>query len=83
MKAHRWFEDLKSGQAKNITDIARRENMDVGDVSRALPLAFLDPDIVADIIKGDHPVDLTSEKLRRLSSLPMDWNKQRAALGYN
>ena len=82
-KAHRWFEDLKSGQAKNISDIARREEMDVGDVSRALPLAFLAPDIVADIIKGDHPVDLTSEKLRRLSSLPKNWDKQRAALGFN
>ena len=81
-KAHRWFEDLKSGQAKNISDIARREDMDVGDVSRALPLAFLAPDIVADIIKGDHPVDLTSEKLRRLSSLPMSWDKQRAARGF-
>ena len=81
-RAHRWFEDLKSGQAKNISDIARREDMDVGDVSRALPLAFLAPDIVADIIKGDHPLDLTSEKLRRLSSLPMSWDKQRAALGF-
>ena len=38
--------------------------------------------IVADIVKGDHPLGLTSEKLRRLSSLPMNWNKQRAALGF-
>lgn len=37
---------------------------------------------VCGIIKGDHPVGLTSEKLRRLSSLPMNWNKQRVALGF-
>ena len=41
-KAHVWFEDLKSGNALSIDDIATAENMNASDVSRYLPLAFLD-----------------------------------------
>jgi hypothetical protein len=82
-RAHGWFEELKSGRTESVSEIAAREGMNLGDVSRALPLAFLAPDIVEDIINGDHPVDLTAEKLRRLSPLPMDWGQQRTALGFD
>lgn len=41
---------------------------------------FLAPDIVEAIVKGRQPLDLTSEKLKRLGILPMDWQGQREAL---
>ena len=57
--------------------------MDKGDVSRTLPLAFLAPSIVSDIISGQHPVDMTSDSLRRKTAhLPLDWNDQRQFLGF-
>ena len=57
--------------------------MDKGDVSRTLPLAFLAPSIVSDIIRGQHPVDLTADTLRRKTAhLPLDWNEQRPFLGF-
>jgi site-specific DNA recombinase len=79
-QAHVWFEQLKSGVS--ITEIAKAENIHLADVSRILPLAFLAPGIVTDILDGNHPVELTAEKLKRLGSLPLRWNDQRHALGF-
>jgi len=52
------------------------------DVSRFLPLAFLAPDIVEAILAGRKPVELTSEKLKRLRNLPKSWEEQRQLLGF-
>lgn len=77
-----WYLDLKTGAHPTIGSIARKEEIDVGDVSRALKLAFLSPSIIRDFIHGKHPVDLTVEQLRRMSAdMPLDWKAQRAFLG--
>jgi DNA invertase Pin-like site-specific DNA recombinase len=79
--AHRWFDELKSGRTATIADIAKRDRQQVSKVSRALPLAFLAPDIVTLIIEGRQPPTLTVERLaRRRHPLPMDWAEQRAML---
>ena len=70
---------LDPAQALTISDIARREGTDVGDVSRSLQLAFLAPDLVEGILNGTHPVGLTGERLKR-AELPLLWDDQRAAL---
>ena len=79
-RAHVWFDQLKAGTS--ITDIAKANAVNIADVSRILPLAFLAPDIVSNILDGAHPVDLTAEKLKRISSLPHAWNEQRRTLGF-
>lgn len=81
-KAHCWFEDLKSGKAETVSAIAKSEGLPISEVSRILPLAFLAPDIVTAIINGEQPVDLTSQKLRRLPNLPREWEEQRRILGF-
>ena len=81
-KAHRWCDQITDGSTASITDLAARENEDRNEISRHLPLAFLAPDIVEKILKGIQPVDLTAEKLRRLGSLPYQWDEQRAVLGF-
>lgn len=59
--------------------VARRDHQQVSKVSRALPLAFLAPDIVALIVEGRQPPALTAERLiQRRRPLPMDWGEQRA-----
>ena len=70
---------LDPAQALTISDIARREGTDVGDVSRSLQLAFLAPDLVEGILNGTQPVGLTGERLKR-AELPLLWDDQRAAL---
>jgi len=83
-KARSWYADLKSGEHKSINNIAKMESMDKGEVSRTLPLAFLAPSIVSDIINGQQPVDMTTRSLRRKNAyLPLDWNDQRQFLGFN
>ena len=49
-------------------------------VSQVLPLAFLAPDIVAMILDGRHPPDLTAERLIKHTKLPVDWAQQRRLL---
>jgi hypothetical protein len=80
--AHRWFADLKTGKTRSIKQLAERVGVDKGDVSRILPLAFLAPDIVEAILDGRHPVDLTAYRLKRIHTLPYDWQAQRDLLGF-
>ena len=81
-KAQVWFEELKAGQATSIEDISKRNGVHRTDIGKALPLAFLAPDIVARILDGTQPVDLTATRLRRLKNLPFDWEAQRQLLGF-
>ena len=70
---------LDPAQALSVSAIARRDGVDVGDVSRSLPLAFLAPDLVEGILDGT--VALTAERLKRLGDLPLSWDAQRVLLG--
>jgi site-specific DNA recombinase len=49
---------------------------------RVARLAFLAPDIVAAILDGGQPPELTSRRLMRLAAIPLDWKAQRKALGF-
>ncbi len=80
--AHAWFQELASGRKSSISDIARERGLAANEVSRLLPLAFLAPDIVAAIMAGRQPVDLTVKRLTRCESLPSDWEQQRKVLGF-
>jgi site-specific DNA recombinase len=56
-------------------------------VSRAyfgvlLRLSYLAPDIVAAILDGRQPALLNRQRLARIATLPLDWNDQRALLGF-
>ncbi len=79
-KARLWFRKISNGEVSTVREIAREEGMDEGDVSRFLPLAFLAPDIVEDIVVGKQPIELTPEKLKRLRAIPMLWEEQRKLL---
>ena len=80
--ARRWMRELQTGAAASVGEIERRESRAKGSVSRILPLAFLAPDIAAAILDGRQPESLTAGALRRLPELPMDWDAQRQALGF-
>jgi hypothetical protein len=82
VQAHLWIDDLVSGRAASVREIALRSSIDEGDVSRFIPLAFLAPDIVEAVLAGKQPIELTSEKLKRLTMLPHAWEDQRRLLGF-
>ena len=82
-EAHVWFAKLASGEAKSVRDLAQKVSAEETVVSRALPLAFLAPDVVEAILAGRQPIELTSLRLRRASHLPGDWAAQRRLLGFS
>jgi hypothetical protein len=82
-RGHLWFEDLATGRAAALQAIADREGVTEGYVRRLTQrLAFLAPDIVEAILRGEQPVDLTAARLTGGIELPCDWQHQRRLLGH-
>ena len=82
-KAFDWLSQLTSGRSVGIAAGATDEGMDSIYVSRLIHLAFMAPNIVQRLAKGDHPSDLTVKKLMRLLPLPENWAEQRSLLGFH
>ena len=77
--AYRWFDDLRTGRATTIIEIAKREGVQVSHVSRTVSLAFLAPDLVETIVSGRQPPSLSAKRLiDRRKSLPMEWTRQES-----
>jgi hypothetical protein len=73
--AHRWIDELASGTARSVRDLARRHGRDAGEVSRTLPLALIEA-----IVLGRQPIELTPRRLKR-STVPPRWEEQRRVFG--
>jgi hypothetical protein len=83
VRARQWFEQVATGQAQSFAEIARTEGIVRRYVANLIPLAFLAPDIVASILSGTQPVELTTQELTKRVDLPLDWAEQRAQLGFD
>ena len=59
-KARQWVDDMAQGRTATFAQIARREGKVERHVRLLAPLAFLSPRIVAAIIDGTAPADLTA-----------------------
>jgi len=81
-RAHAWAGRLVCGEARSIAEIAAAEGVTDRYVRRLLDLAFLAPDIVAAILEGSQPADLSAERLTRLPNLPAGWAEQQRLLGF-
>jgi len=78
--AHRWMNLLTSGKLTSVDAIAELDGIPASEISRILPLAFLASDITKSILTGKQPIDLTTERLKRMGKLPACWNEQRQVL---
>ena len=81
-KGHKWFVALRSGRAKSVSNLAAQCGIERTEVGRILQLGFLAPDIVAAILAGRQPMELTATRLRRIGDLPVSWEEQRRVLGF-
>ena len=52
-RAFVWFEQLTTGRAKSMAEIALRENITDNYVSNLIHLAWLSPDLVGRVLDGD------------------------------
>jgi hypothetical protein len=72
-RAFDWFERLTTGAAKSVTDIAEADGFDAGYVSHVLPLAFMAPTEIEDILAGKQPADLTADRLIWRQEISIHW----------
>jgi len=82
VQANDWLEQILSGKAKSLREIAEKEKLPERYLRRIVELAFLSPDITESILDGNQPVDLTLKHLICDIKLPLAWNKQRRLLGF-
>lgn len=75
IQAHQGMEQLITGKAKTMREIANATKMDRSFVARTLLLANLAPDIVKMVWEGRQPESLTLDKLRH--GIPESWEEQR------
>lgn len=81
-QAHIWMKQLTSGEVPSVDALGEKEGRHPADVSRILQLSFLAPDIVEAILQGRQPIELNSQMLTRLGTLPADWRAQQRLLGF-
>jgi hypothetical protein len=82
VRAHRWFEMLKTRQVKSISEIAKVEQLSRAYVGSLLPLAFLAPDIVESILDGRQPIGVSLDRMLAQPRPPLEWTVQRSDFGF-
>ena len=80
-KALNWNQALISGNAASKAELARNEGVSERYITQIINLAYLAPDIMGAIIKGNIPATLTLVRLKE--DIPLDWNEQRSLLGFS
>ncbi len=79
-RGRRWLDEIVSGSATNIEQIAARQKCSVRQVNMTISLAFLAPDLVKAAVEGRLPRGIGVERLR---DAPAEWSRQFEALGLN
>jgi site-specific DNA recombinase len=74
-----WFEELATGRARSLQELAKRDGISRRYIRRLVGLAFLSPQLVEAILQGRQPVALTATRLTELD-LPLDWTEQQKLL---
>jgi len=74
-----WFEELATGRARSLQELAKRDGISRRYIRRLVGLAFLSPQLVEAIVQGRQPVELTATRLAELD-LPLDWTEQHKLL---
>lgn len=80
-RGYRWMELLTSGKAKSLGEIAANEGISNSYVTWMIYRACLAPEIVKTILDGKQSASFTSETLKNMLPLPIDWSEQRERLG--
>lgn len=78
VRAHRWRHMLEANRFSSVRELAKAEKINESYLCRVLRLTLLSPDLTESILNGRQPEDLDLARL--LKSLPVEWDKQPAAL---
>lgn len=78
-RAFRWRRMLDEGICGTMEELAKREGVNRGYMSRVLRLTLLAPEIVEAVLDGRQPEALRLDDL--LEPFPAEWQGQRAHFG--
>ena len=73
-KARGWIDDIRLGRIASFAEIAERQAQGERHIRLLAPLAFLSPRIIAAIVDGTAPAELTVTGLAK--ALPYSWAEQ-------
>ncbi|MCB1465823.1 MAG: recombinase family protein [Rhizobiaceae bacterium] len=78
-RANLYLQHLTKTPGTSVSDVAAVFGVHRVDVGRILPLAFLAPNIVDQILTGNHPDHISARQLAR-ANLPLLWSQHASAL---
>jgi len=78
--ARKWTDMVVTGQAANLSDLAKKLGLAAPYVTRILGLANLAPDIVEAVCNGCEPEGVSLARL--VKGFPDDWVEQRMVMGF-
>jgi hypothetical protein len=78
-KARRWIEGIRLGRFASFAEIAEHEAQGERHIRLLAPLALLSPRIIAAIVDGTAPADLTVTDLAK--AMPYSWAEQERRIG--
>jgi site-specific DNA recombinase len=78
-KARGWIDDIRFGRIASFAEIAERKAQGERHIRLLAPLALLSPRIIAAIVDGTAPADLTVTSLAK--ALPYSWIEQEQRVG--
>lgn len=73
-------EQLETGEILSLAEFAKAQGLDPSNMNKLVPLGYLAPSIVEDILEGRQPAHLSSRSLQRMADLPLEWDAQRHCL---
>jgi DNA invertase Pin-like site-specific DNA recombinase len=79
-RAHRWKALLLSGEIRSIEELAIRIGQERRHVGRTLSLAFLNPALARQILRGEQPASLRLSTLLD-ADIPLSWQQQDQLFG--
>jgi DNA invertase Pin-like site-specific DNA recombinase len=82
IRAHGIRDQLLHDRSLMLEEIAKSHGFVPSYATRLFRLTLLAPDIVAAVLGGRQPPELTARKLMDDTRLPLDWNEQRRTLGF-
>ena len=82
IRAHRIRDQILHDRSLTLEEIAKSHGFVPSYAARLFRLTLLAPDIIAALLGGRQPPELTARKLMDDTRLPLDWNEQRHALGF-
>ncbi len=76
-----WNDELMRGKVSSMNHLAKREGVTQRYIAHLLKLAYLAPNIMEAIARGNVPSAVSLGRLKK--GFPLDWQEQRKVLGFS